>query len=115
MAGVLIGVHDSVRDNVIVHVRYENLWIWRLVSHANARAVLAGEPTYSLRMAGFRRTCGTRTEVMMKRHPVTVSGDRYRGNDARKQAKAAEYNRVASKVEAYLRDAMEKLPKEHCV
>lgn len=51
----------------------------------------------------------------MKRHPVTVSGYRYRGSDARKQAKAAEYDRVASKVETYLRDAMEKLPKEHCV
>lgn len=46
----------------------------------------------------------------MKSYPVYVPGDPYRGSNPGKVRKRDNYNRVASKVQAYLNAELEKLP-----
>lgn len=46
----------------------------------------------------------------MKTAPIYVPREHYRGGDLRKKVKRDNFNRVASKVEAYLNDEIVKMP-----
>lgn len=46
----------------------------------------------------------------MRSYPITTRREHYRGADPKKRAKAARYNQVAARVEAYLNDDLAKLP-----
>ena len=69
--------------------------------------------------AGRRRTtarplapsrCGSMKAPAVRSYPITARRARYRGADPKKRAKAARYNQVAARVEAYLNDDLAKLP-----
>lgn len=46
----------------------------------------------------------------MRSYPITTHRAHYRGADPKKRAKAARYNQVAARVEAYLNEDLSKLP-----
>lgn len=48
----------------------------------------------------------------MKTYPISTDRDHYRGSNPSKQRKAAEYNRIAARVEKYLNDDLSKKPED---
>lgn len=49
----------------------------------------------------------------MKPYPVSVPWKDYRGADAKKRTKIANYNRIANKISAYLNDDLSKSPDDY--